>query len=169
MKKRKNVGLVALILLILLVIYLFATRQKPNFIETSSFEEYVSGLTLCYEYYADVDGDGADEIIAPYIAAERMDDGTFALDDGQDWAIIIRKQNERICYPIFPKKYVQLGEVNFETYQVGDEKGLRILVHESQTAGLVLYEIRFNQKKEKYERNEIYNPGTINYIMKSGW
>lgn len=52
-------------------------------------------------------------VIELYTSAQRDDRGEMMWDDGQEWALVARDGN--FIYPLFEKKYVQIGEVSFES------------------------------------------------------
>lgn len=57
--------------------------------------------------------------ISLYVHAEKNEDGMFMFDDGQDWLLIM--ETSLGDYPLFPRKYVQLGGVSCSVFNDADD------------------------------------------------
>lgn len=125
-------------------------------------DDYVEGLNLIYSYTCDIDNDSNDETIDVYCAAERDGTGNLMLDDGQEWSVILQKEND--AYPLFERSYVQLGEVSYSAYESYDDNKFHILITNKQGASIIIYDCYYDKEAEELRREMVYQSENINMI-----
>lgn len=103
-----------------------------------------SKLTLLDSMIVDFDGDGVEETVELYTAAERYN-GEIAWDDGQNWMLVVKDTDKD--YVLF-HDYVQLGAIGFYGYFVDED--FYITTMQSGTASLTLREYKFDKNEESF-------------------
>lgn len=102
--------------------------------------------------------------ISLYVNAEKSEDGTFMFDDGQDWLLVM--ETSLGDYPLFPRKYVQLGRVSCAVFNDSNDIS-HVFVTIKQTAGYVLYDCVFDDCVKAFKVVPVYNAEDINFITSS--
>lgn len=105
--------------------------------------------------------------LSVYVDAEKLEDGSFAFDDGQDWCVLLETSFGN--YPIFPRQYVQLGDVSCAVFNdyVDNSEVSHILVTEQQAAGYKIFDCVFDADAKVFEITSVYNASGINFITKT--
>ena len=119
--------------------------------------------TRLSHFTLDLDGDGVDENIELYTAAERHEDGSIIWDDGQNWLLHIVDENT--YYPLF-QQYVQIGEVYYSVWFEDDEMPI-ISVLVKTGAGMKLVNYTYVNAEKGYKSEPIYDTGGINLMFSS--
>lgn len=107
--------------------------------------------------------DDTPELISLYVRAEKMDNGEFVFDDGQDWALLV--ESDEGVYPLFERDFVQLGTISCTVYR--DVESLHVLVQRLQGAGLEIYDCIYNVEKAAFLRTPVYSAAGINFLGSS--
>lgn len=104
----------------------------------------------------DIDGDGVDELIELYVNAQKMENGTFAWDDGQAWLLVVKDGEQ--TYPLFAD-YVQLGSIDFSTTNFDGKMGIVMLKtwHSNKT----VQKFTYDQVAQGFVKETIYNQENI--------
>ena len=89
-------------------------KQEGDLITPVQDVTYLEGLNRFSSYEVDMDKDGNNESIEVYCQGEITETGEYLFDDGQQWALVLRKGNE--IYPLFEKNYIQLGGLEYTVY-----------------------------------------------------
>lgn len=113
--------------------------------------------TLYKEMTLDLDGDGKTEIIELYVNAEKMENGSYAWDDGHKWLLVVK--DGETTYPLF-NSYVQLGSVDFSTATFDGEPG--IVLHVQQHANSSVQKFIYNEEQSGYQKEIFYSKNNIN-------
>ena len=102
-----------------------------------------------------------------YVNAEPGSDGEFAFDDGQEWIVLL--ETTMGDYPLFPRKYVQLGSVSCVVYNeyVDDSTRPHFLITERQTAGYRIYDCIYDEEQAAFMVEPVYEADGINFIVDS--
>ncbi|NLY47005.1 MAG: hypothetical protein GX053_13600 [Tissierella sp.] len=123
----------------------------------------MDGLTLLDEYIIDFNGDGHDEVIAMYVAAERDDNGEIMWDDGQRWVFVVHGDNKD--YVLYDD-YVQLGSIQFNVFTSNDE--FSIVTKSVRTASLDISEYRYDETNDSFIQTIPYSvSGNVNMLHSS--
>lgn len=123
-----------------------ASKEKVIITKSDKFD--TSDLTLLDAYFIDIDGDGIDEKISMYTAAEKDSNGEIMWDDGQDWLLSI--EGEDYDYVLF-NDYIQIGSMQYFVYVIEDN--VYISTISSSTANLEMIEYKFNKETKEFEGN----------------
>lgn len=129
------------------------TPSDPNYgsalIKATKIEKYPQ--TLYKEMTLDIDSDGEEEIIELYVNAEKMENGQFAWDDGQNWLLVV-KDDEK-TYPLFDE-YVQLGSIDFSTATFDGKPG--VVMFKREHADRAVQKFIFDKNEEGYQKATFY-------------
>lgn len=129
----------------------------------SDASTYLEGLNCFSRYEIDMDKDGTDETIEVYCQGQIDESGNYILDDGQQWALILRKGDE--IYPLFEKSYIQLGGLEYTIYEDYDDyERLHIIITYNTGAALMYYDCVYDEESGYIRRENIYEAGYINKI-----
>ncbi len=104
-----------------------------------------------------------------YVAAEVDEEGNLAFDDGQDWLLVLETAIGR--YPIFPRRYVQIGDVSctvFNDLRL-EPAVFHVMVTVRQTAGFEIYDCVYDQAEKAFRRLPVYSVGNINMLAQSSY
>lgn len=124
---------------------------------------YLEGLNRFSSYVVDFDLDGINETLEVYCQGEIADDGTYLLDDGQVWTLIIRKGED--IFPLFEKSYIQLGGLEYLVYiDYNDYERLHILFQYKAGAGLMTFDCVYDEESGNFRRNVVYEASNINIL-----
>lgn len=124
---------------------------------------YLQGLNRFSSYEIDVDKDGNNETIEVYCNGDITPDGEYLFDDGQDWALILRKGDK--IYPLFEKSYIQLGRLEYTAYIDYDEyEKVHIIVAYKTGATIIYYDCTFDEESGHILRNQLYEANNINIL-----
>ena len=113
--------------------------------------------TLYKKASVDLDEDGAEEQIELYVNAEKMENGLFAWDDGQNWLLVVKDGEE--TYPLF-NDYVQLGSIDFSTTIFDEQPG--IVMMKAQHSDRTVQKFTYNQHKNGYQKETFYKKENSN-------
>ena len=128
-------------------------------------DTYLEGLNLFSSYEIDFDLDQKQEKLQVYCQGELSDDGKHMLDDGQTWALIVKKDNE--IYPLFEKSYIQLGGIEYTIYtDYDDYEKVHILFEYNSGAGVVIYDCVYDPAEDAFVRNTVHSAENINILKK---
>ena len=124
---------------------------------------YLEGLTCFNRYEIDMDKDGENESIEVYSQGQIGDKGEYLLDDGQYWALVLRKGEE--TYFLFEKSYIQLGGLEYTIYEDYDDYGrIHVIVEYNTGAAIMYYDCTYDEESGYIRRNSLYEVGNINKI-----
>lgn len=131
-----------------------AMNQQVNSDSTTllakNIEKYPQTLYKSSRF--DSDGDGEEEIIELYVNAEKMENGSLAWDDGQDWLLVVK--DGEITYPLFDD-YIQLGSLDFSTTTFDGEPGIVMLM--TQHANITFQKLTYNKEEKGYKIETFYH------------
>ena len=113
--------------------------------------------TLYKKASVDLDEDGTEEQIELYVNAEKMENGLFAWDDGQNWLLVVKDGEE--TYPLF-NDYVQLGSIDFSTTIFDEQPGIVMLT--AQHADRTVQKFTYDQHKNGYQKETFYKKENSN-------
>jgi len=137
-------------------------KKKYVAIYPSTDKLDTSELTELDKFNTDIDGDGKEEAIDLYTAAQRDSKGKIGWDDGQKWFLLVRDEDTE--YVLFDE-YVQLGTIKFWTYTSKDE--YHILTLQDGSAVFKLCDYTYDKEKGAFIKKEIFNPEFLNVIYGS--
>lgn len=131
-------------------------------INLSEGKQILEGLNLWDSCEVDIDQDGIEEFIELYCAAEKSKEGTYFLDDGQEWALVVR-DDEKV-YPLFERSYIQLGRIDYVAYEDYEKEQFCLQISCKAGAEIWTNEYSFNREVEVFEKVVIDNKNNINLI-----
>lgn len=137
--------------------YLRAETQKDkdwNTILPLQDKNYVEGLNLINSSKYDMDQDGIEEELQLYSESTLDKRGEYQLDDGQLWALIIKKDDK--IYPIYERDFLQLGTLKYTTYVDYTTDNFHILIDCTQGAGIKLYDCYYDVAADSFKRSIVY-------------
>lgn len=125
-------------------------------IEGMAEGDYLGDMNLLDQREVDIDYDHEEEQLEVYSTAGYGDDGHLMLDDGQEWAIIVRKGDQ--IYPISPRKYNQQGDLEYKVYTEFTEEGniFHVLIIHVQGAGIQIEDCYYDQESEQFISKQVY-------------
>jgi len=139
-------------------------KSKNIFVQSTHQDPRDEGiLTRLSNFVWDLDGDGLEEKIELYTAAERHEDGNMIWDDGQNWLLLVEDENQ--YYPLL-HQYVQLGVVYFNLW-LDDEEIPNITVFVTTGANLNIVNYTYDSEEKVYIGEPIYDTGAINFLFSS--
>ncbi len=97
-----------------------------------------------------------------YINAEKNEDGSFIMDDGQNWLACAEIDGKN--YYIFPDEFVQIGSIECNVY-MDDQDNPYILLSSPRTASYSLTEFIYTEGR--LMKKTILERGNYNYLGKS--
>jgi hypothetical protein len=121
-----------------------------------------SGMTLYWQSNFNNSPD-KNAILSIYTNAEKLDDGEFGFDCGNDWLVIMETSWGH--YPLFPRKHVQHGDVNCEVYYAwgGDNYDVfHVLITVRYGTAYVIYKCIFDNDREAFRIIPVYSAMNIN-------
>ncbi|MCG7343715.1 hypothetical protein MHZ92_06195 [Sporosarcina sp. ACRSL] len=104
----------------------------------------------------DLDGDGEEEVIELYVNAEKMEDGLFAWDDGQNWLLVVKDGEE--TYPLFDD-FVQLGSIRFSTATFDGKPGIVMIM--AQHSDKIIQKFTYDKNEKGYQKETFYKKENI--------
>lgn len=116
------------------------------------------------EISLDFDSDGKEENLELLTMAQRDEQGNIMWDDGQKWLLMVQDDNR--FYPLL-SEYVQLGSVYFNVSDYGEEAIRKITVIVSTTANFKMTNYVYDENKQGYREEPVYNSQDINFIFSS--
>jgi hypothetical protein len=123
----------------------------------------VANLTLLDSYIFDFDGDGTDETISLYTAAEKDTNGEIMWDDGQNWNLLVEDTDQDF---VLFNDYVQLGTIKFYVYTSDDN--FYITTVQTGTASLKFTEYSFDKESKNFISNVRFETtGNVNMLHNS--
>lgn len=126
-------------------------------------DTYLEGLTCFKRYQIDIDKDGESEWVEVYWQGNMDANGEYLFDDGQNWALVLRKGDE--IYPLFEKSYIQLGGLEYVIYEDYDDYNrTHILVTYNTGAAVMYYDCTYDEESGYIRRNSLYEASNINKI-----
>jgi hypothetical protein len=129
----------------------------------------MDGMNLFWQndnLYFPADGNAR---LSLYVHAEKDDNGEFIFDDGQEWLLVM--ETSIGDFPLFPRKYVQLGRVEYTVFNGYGDNGydaLHVLVAVHQTASLEVFECIFDNDEQAFKAVPVYKAENINHLGRSG-
>jgi len=100
-----------------------------------------------------------------YVDAEKGDDGNFLYNDAHNWLLVM--ETSFGDYPLFPRKYLQLGKVEYAAFnEFGSDAYdiFHVLVTVRQSAGYEIYDCIFNADSKAFQIAPVYNISNINPV-----
>ena len=124
--------------------------------------DYTEGLNLIDSSICDIDNDANSEMIDVYCQAELDEQGNPMFDDGQEWSIVLRKENK--VYPLFERSYIQLGGLSYQAFESFEDNMYHILVIHEESSLMVIYDCIYNPETKELRREKVYEQyNIINY------
>lgn len=124
---------------------------------------YLNGLKCFSSTEVDIDKDGANEKVEVYCDGEISGSGDYQLDDGQTWALVVRKGDK--IYPLFDKAYIQLGNLQYSVYQdYNDYDKVHIIVEYKTGTAIYYYDCTLDDETGDIRRNNFFGADNINLI-----
>jgi len=124
---------------------------------------YLEGLTRYNAYEVDMDQDGKMETIEVYCQSGMDENGRYLLDDGQDWALILRKGDE--IYPLFEKSFIQLGGLEYMVYEDCDNYNRKhIIIYYNTGAAIMYYDCTYDEESGYIRRDNLYEASNISKL-----
>lgn len=124
---------------------------------------YLKGLNCFNRYEIDIDQDGKNESIEVYCQGTVDENGQYLLDDGQNWALILRKDGE--IYPLFEKSYIQFGGLEYTVYEDYEDYGrTHIMVSYNTGAAMIYYDCTYDEESGYIRRESVYEANNINKL-----
>jgi hypothetical protein len=142
------------------------SEDEPELIypEESIESSDATGMSV-YKYaeaYNFPDDENAHIIL--YTSALPDAEGEFLMDDGQDWALVLR--TERGSFPLMPRRFVQLGHVSVTVFTDENANGVfHVLVSIPSTAGIEIMDFIYNEDTGAFQKTTVYNISNINSIQ----
>ena len=124
---------------------------------------YLAGLNCFSRYDIDIDKDGNSESVEVYCQGQVDDEGHYLLDDGQEWTLILRRDNQ--IYPLFERSYIQLGGLEYTIYEDYDDYGrLHIIVTYNTGAAIMYYDCTYDEESGFIRRESLYEASNISKL-----
>ncbi len=124
---------------------------------------YLEGLNRFSSFDVDFDLDGSNETIEVYCQGEITDDGSYFLDDGQVWTLVVKKGDD--IYPLFEKSYIQLGGLEYLVYiDYNDYERVHVLVQYKAGAGMMTFDCVYDEETGNFRRDTVYEASNINIL-----
>lgn len=139
---------------------------EENTVSIAAIEEadYLGGLNLIRDYEIDVDEDGTEEIVGLYSNAQVDASGELLLDDGQEWALIVRKGDT--IYPLVERMYIQMGILGVTIYtDYEQDETIHILADYRSGAGMSTYDFTYDAKESAFIGRTLYEADNINTLV----
>ena len=142
-------------------------RFTPTGVIRPSGSIDMSGMTLIRQNSNILFPGGSNAKISLYARVSRDVDGSFMFDDGQDWLLLF--ETSAGIYPLFPRKYVQLGMVNYSVFIAykGADEIFHVLVTSEWSAGYEIYDCIYDARLKVFRVSPVYNSSGINPIASS--
>lgn len=138
-------------------------KQEGDLVTPIQDATYLQGLNRFSSYEIDMDKDGNNETIEVYCKGDIAPDGEYLFDDGQEWALILRKGDE--IYPLFERSFIQLGKLEYTAYINYDEyEKVHIIVAYKTGATIIYYDCTFDEESGHILRNQIYEANNISVL-----
>lgn len=138
-------------------------KQEGDLITPIQDATYLQDLNRFSTYEIDIDKDGNNEAIEVYCQSEIEPDGTYLFDDGQQWALVLRKGEE--IYPLFEKSYIQLGGLEYTVYVDYDNyEQVHVIVTYKSGANIIYYDCTYDEESGNILRNAFYEANNINLL-----
>ena len=166
MINKKIILILFLFMIFTAVVFLTACEGETEVITSDGSIDY-TGMNLYWQN--DYLQFAADENakLSLYVRAEQDGNGEFMFDDGQEWLLVMETSFGN--YPLFPRRYVQLGGVSCTVFnafneQSGEYDDFHVLVTVRESAGYEIYECTFDSDKKEFKSVTVYKAGNINPI-----
>lgn len=138
-------------------------KQEGDIVTPVQDATYLNGLNRFSKYEVDVDKDGNNETIEVYCEGNITPDGSYLFDDGQEWALILRKEDN--IYPLFERSYIQLGALEYTAYiDYDDYERLHIIVAYKTSANIIYYDCTFDEESGHILRKKVYEANNVNIL-----
>ena len=138
-------------------------KQEGDMVTPVQDATYLNGLNRFSKYEVDMDKDGTDETIEVYCQGNIAPDGSYLFDDGQEWALILRKGDN--IYPLFEKSYIQLGKLEYTAYiDYDDYERVHIIVAYKTGTNIIYYDCTFDEESGHILRKQLYEANNINIL-----
>lgn len=142
-------------------------RQQPNegelIMPEANSDTYLEGMNCVERFEVDFDKDGNMESIEVYSDAKVDKNGKLLLDDGQEWALILRKKDE--VYPLFEKSFIQLGGLEYAVFEDCEEhERNHIIVTYDTGVTMMYYDCTFDEESGYIRRQSVYTANNINKL-----
>lgn len=126
-------------------------------------ENYLEGMNCIDRYEVDVDKDGTIESLEVYSDAEIGKDGRLLLDDGQEWALILRKNDE--MYSLFERSFINLGGIEYTIFDDCEEhERTHVIVTYDTGVTIMYYDCTFDDENGYIRRQSFYYANNINKL-----
>lgn len=130
-------------------------NEEIKVIEPMLEGDYLEGYNLLDQREVDIDYDEVMESLEVYSTAGYDENGMLLMDDGQEWALIVRKGDQ--IYPVFERDYIQLGKLEYKTYtEYLEEDIFHLLISKVQGAGIIMYDCYYDQAQDAFVSEIVY-------------
>lgn len=138
-------------------------KQEGDLVTPVQDATYLNGLNRFNKYELDIDKDGQEESIEVYCQGTVTSNGSYLFDDGQEWALILRKGTD--IYPLFEKSYIQLGKLEYTAYiDYDDYERVHIIVVYKTGANIIYYDCTFDEESGNIFRKQVYEANNISIL-----
>ena len=138
-------------------------KQEGDLVTAIQDPTYLNGLNRFSKYELDIDKDGQEESIEVYCQGTVTSNGSYLFDDGQEWALILRKGTD--IYPLFEKSYIQLGKLEYTAYiDYDDYERVHIIVAYKTGANMIYYDCTFDEESGNILRKQVYEANNISIL-----
>lgn len=139
------------------------SKNQGDLVLSIQDPDYVKGLQKFSSVGVDIDKDGQNETVEVYCDGLMDEEGEMFLDDGQNWAVILRKGDE--IYPLFDKAYIQLGRLRYAVYQDYDDYDkIHILIEYKTGTAIYYYDCTYDDETGGILRRDFFDASNINLI-----
>lgn len=143
-------------------------KKQPNewemIMPEADADTYLEGMNCVERFELDFDKDGSMESIEVYSDAKVDKSGKLLLDDGQGWALILRKNDE--VFPLFEKSFIQLGGLEYVVFEDCEEhERTHIIVTYDTGVTIMYYDCTFDEESGYIRRQSVYTANNINKLM----
>lgn len=126
-------------------------------------DTYLDGLNCFSRSEVDMDGDGNNETIEVYCQGQMDGEGNYLLDDGQEWTIVLRHDNQ--IYPLFERSYIQLGGLEYSIYKdYNDYERVHIIVTYNTEAAIMYYDCTYDEESGFIRRESLFEANNISKL-----
>ena len=104
-----------------------------------------------------------DAKLSIYVTASQDDDGEWIWNDGHEWMLTL--ETSFGYYPLYSRGFIQFGGLSCAAYVDYDDGTLRVLITEEWGAGYYIHECTFDNDKDAFKIETIYETkGSVSVI-----
>ncbi|MDP4109267.1 MAG: hypothetical protein Q8878_04485 [Bacillota bacterium] len=122
---------------------------------------YAKDLNVYDSFDYDITEDKVPDKIVLYTAAKKDQNGQWAFDDGQEWALVAVVGAR--SYALFDRRYVQNGSVSYQVFK-SEGGAAHVLVTCREGSGIKVSDFVYAAKGNAFTETVVYSSGTINLV-----